>query len=72
MFALIHWFMARSFCQDHCALLEKKASDVPTDLREFLKFCGAKAGISYNILFLYFSNLALQMTIMFPEWMPTW
>ena len=30
-------------CQDHCTLLGREVPDVPTDLREFLKFCGAKA-----------------------------
>ena len=33
----------KAFCRDHCALLGREAPDVPTDLREFLKFCGAKA-----------------------------
>lgn len=41
----------KAFCQDHCDLLEKEAPDVPTDLREFLKFCGAKAnGMSFYII----------------------
>ena len=33
----------KAFCQDHCTLLGREVPDVPTDLREFLKFCGAKA-----------------------------
>ena len=33
----------KAFCRNHCALLEREAPDVPTDLRGFLQFCGAKA-----------------------------
>ena len=29
--------LGKTFCHDHCSLLEREASDVPKD---FLKFCG--------------------------------
>ena len=32
----------KAFCNEHCALLENEAPDVPHDLRAFLKYCGAK------------------------------
>ena len=31
----------KAFCLEHCKLLEKSAPDVPTGLRDFLKYSGA-------------------------------
>ena len=30
----------KAFCQEHCQLLEKHAPQIPTGLREFLKYSG--------------------------------
>jgi len=31
----------KAFCADHCSLLEKEASEVPTGLKDFLQYCHA-------------------------------
>ena len=31
----------KAFCADHCSLLEKEASKVPTGLKDFLQYCHA-------------------------------
>ncbi|XP_064393011.1 uncharacterized protein LOC135340449 isoform X3 [Halichondria panicea] len=33
----------KAFCEEHCLLLQNEAPDVPIDLRQFLKYCGAQA-----------------------------
>lgn len=35
---------SKAFCAEHCQLLQKEAPDVPTGLKDFLKFCGTSAG----------------------------
>ena len=32
----------KAFCHEHCKLLESRAPDVPTGLRDFLKYCGTQ------------------------------
>ena len=32
----------QAFCQEHCNFLSQQAPDVPTGLRDFLRFCGAQ------------------------------
>ena len=39
----------KAFCKDHCSLLEKEASHVPTGLKEFLHYCHAlRKGVRHN------------------------
>ena len=40
----------KAFCMEHCTLLQRDAPTVPTDIKEFLKFCGAHTGmIEYTV-----------------------
>ena len=35
----------KAFCSEHCQLLNRDAPNVPTGLKDFLKFCGASEGL---------------------------
>ena len=38
----------QAFCQEHCDFLSQQAPDVPTGLRDFLRFCGAQKEGKYH------------------------
>ena len=40
----------KAFCSERCQLLETAAPNVPTDLKEFLKFCGTHGGRLFSII----------------------
>ena len=45
----------KAICSEHCQLLNRDAPNVPTGLKDFLKFCGASEG-------LYMENILLRIT----------
>ena len=47
----------KAFCADHCSFLHKEAPNVPCDLREFLKYCGMKEGMSCTKLLVTLTNI---------------
>ena len=60
----------KAFCKDHCSLLEKEASHVPTGLKEFLHYCHAlRTGVRHNCtelqLVFYLKLITLQMMVLF-------
>ena len=48
----------KAFCTEHCLLLQRDAPDVPLELREFLKFCGAQPSGKIRCKHLY-SHVAI-------------
>ena len=42
----------KAFCHEHCELLESQAPNVPTGLRDFLKYCGTRAILLVGIILL--------------------
>ena len=49
----------KAFCEEHCLLLQNEAPDVPIDLRQFLKYCGAQAvgNLRYSGTIIYLHDL---------------
>ena len=39
----------KALCREHCQLLEAQAPEVPTGLRDFLKYCGASQAGEYSV-----------------------
>ena len=43
----------QAFCDEHCKFLQQQAPDVPTGLRDFLRFCGVLNDGKYLIVNVY-------------------
>ena len=43
----------QAFCGEHCEFLPQQAPDVPTGLRDFLRFCGTLNDGKYLIVNVY-------------------
>ena len=48
----------KAFCSEHCQVLNRDAPNVPTGLKDFLKFCGASEGLYTEIILLRIAKSA--------------
>ena len=53
----------QAFCHEHYEFLQQQAPDVPTGLRDFLRFCGALNDGKYLIVKVYSGFLYLFLVL---------